>query len=80
MIIENCVDLIALQFFKARKHKLIQNQTMQEKIEHYELKKMYSLVHDEGHEEKQPNRLNLRHLSLRLGNFDFREQSTLSFV
>ena len=36
---ENCVDLIALQFFlqvfKARKEKLIQNQTMQEKIEHY---------------------------------------------
>ena len=53
---ENCVDLIALQFFvqffKARrKEKLIQNQTMQEKIEHYGLKKMCSLVHDEGHEE-----------------------------
>lgn len=81
---ENCVDLIALQFFvqffKARKEKLIQHQTMQEKIEHYGLKKMCSLVHDEGHEEKQSNKLYLRHLSLRLGNFDFREQSTLPSV
>lgn len=82
---ENCVDLIALQFFvqffKARrKEKLIQNQTMQEKIEHYGLKKMCSLVHDEGHEEKQSNKLYLQHLSLRLGNFDFREQSTLPSV
>ena len=30
---------------------------MQEKIEHYGLKKMCSLVHDEGHEEKQSNKL-----------------------
>ena len=43
-------------------------------------KKMCSLVHDEGHEEKQSNELYLRHLSLRLENFDFREQSTLPSV